>query len=139
MPRTTKHLTAHQFKKGEPTANPLGRGLEKPEIKALRNLSEQEMVEIGSLVVKGSIEQLKKVKDDPKSSVLKCMMAAVAIKTISTGNPQALDILLTRLVGKPKDHVVVTSNNTSTITAAVGVVQLEANVKATMDKLESEC
>ena len=115
MPRNLSNLKP--FKKGQ-SGNPLGRSLENPEMKKLKNLTEAEMVEVGSLVVKGTIKQLRAIKDDPNASALKCMMAAVAIKTISTGNPQALDILLNRLVGKAKERVEVVSTNAHAIAAA---------------------
>ncbi len=129
-------MEATKWKKGQ-SGNLAGGRKHSPEIKALRNLTEEEMVEIGSLVVKGSIEELRAIKNDPNASALKCMMASVAIKTIATGNAQALDILLNRLVGKARDRVEIVSNNQTNLTAAIGIVD-EERIKSILDKIRSD-
>ena len=107
MPKTTKHLKEHQFKKGQ-TGNAQGGKLHDPVIKKLKNLTEHEMIEIGSLVLKGSVDELRAIAKDGKASALKCMMAAVAVRTISKGDPAALEVLLNRLIGKVKERLDVT-------------------------------
>lgn len=99
-----------KWKKGQ-SGNPLGGKIQNVEKRAIRNLTEQEMIEIGSLVVKGSLAELKEIAKDPNASALKCMMAAVAVKTISKGDPYALDTLLNRLVGKPKERIEMTGQD----------------------------
>lgn len=94
----------YKFKKGV-SGNPLGGKIHDPEIRKLRNLTKEEMIEVGSLVLKGSVEELKAIGKDPKASALKCMMAAVAVRTIQKGDPYALDVLLNRLIGKVKEEV----------------------------------
>lgn len=135
MPKT-KHLEKHMFKKGQ-SGNPEGGRAHNPDLRLIKNLTEAEMVEIGSLVVKGSIEDLKKIKDDPKTTVLKAMMASVAIKTIQTGNPQALDILLNRLVGKAKERVEITSDNRTKVSAEVAIVDV-SQVRDILTKIRSD-
>lgn len=135
MPRPSppKH---QQWKKGQ-SGNPSGRRPDPPELRAIKNLTEEELVEIGSLVVKGNIDDLKRIKDDPNTTVLKAMIAAVAIKTIAKGDGQALEVLLNRLIGKVKDKVEVTSTNQTAITAAVGTFDMEA-LKAARAKILSD-
>lgn len=94
----------HQFKKGE-VRNPLGAGAHNPELRKLKTLTEQELVEVGSLVIKGSIVELQAIMKDPNCTALKAMMASVAIKAINKGDGVALDILLNRIVGKVKERV----------------------------------
>lgn len=74
-------------------------------MKKIRNLTEQEMIEIGSLVLKGSVDELRVIAKDGTASALKCMMAAVAVRTISKGDPHALEVLLNRLIGKVKERL----------------------------------
>lgn len=131
-----EHLKPHHFKKGV-SGNPEGRPPLTPEQKALRNLTEAEMVEIGSLVVKGNIAELKKLMKNPKTTVLKAMMAAVAVKTIQSGNPSALDTLLNRLVGKVKDVVEVNSNNKN-LNANLNAEVSEEQIKTAIEKLEKD-
>ncbi len=104
-----KQLEKFRFKKGV-SGNPEGGRKHDPELRKLRNLTKEEMVEIGSLIVKGDIAELERLKNAikkvakgelaPKVPVLQAMMASVALKTIATGDANALDILLNRLVGR---------------------------------------
>lgn len=110
-----------RFRKGV-SGNLEGGRKHNPEIKAIKRLTEAEMIEVGSLVLKGNIRELQLVLKDPTSSVLKCMMAGVAIKTIQKGDPHALDVLLNRLIGKVKERVEVTG-----IDAPKVIVNLPAN------------
>ena len=111
-----------RFKKGQ-SGNPLGGKLANPEMRAIRNLTEAEMVNIGSLILKGSIKDLQAIAKDPNSTVLQAMMAAVAVKTMQKGDAQALDVLLNRLIGKVKERVEVTGN----ALAPLVVVSLPSN------------
>lgn len=101
-------------KKGEPSRNPKGRQIENPEMKKIKNLTREELVEVGSLVLKGSVDELRAIAKDGKATALKCMVAAVAVRTISKGDPQALDALLNRLIGKVKEHIEVDGLNLGT-------------------------
>lgn len=125
-----------RFKKGE-VANPLGGRAHNPALKRLKNLTEDEMVEIGSMIVKGSIDELKAIGNNPKAGVLKMMMASVALNTIKKGDAHALEILLTRLIGKPKDRVEVVSTSHTTLAGEVGVYDA-SKINAALDKLERD-
>ncbi len=100
----------HRWKAGQ-SGNPLGRGAGDPALTAIKNLTKAELIEIGNLVIKGSVKQLRELKDDEDQTVLKRMLASVCVKVISKGDMQALDVLLNRLVGKVKDDVTVTNLN----------------------------
>jgi len=63
------------------------------------------MIEIGSMVLKGSIEDLKAVLKDPKASGLKCMIAGVAVRVIMKGDAHGMDLLLNRLIGRSKQKI----------------------------------
>lgn len=114
-PRKTKPTPPkeHQWKKGQ-SGNPLGARLHNPETKALKNLTKQELIDIGNLIVKGDIESLTAIRDSVKTggkgvSVLSVWIASVAMRSIESGDMHALDILLNRLIGKVKDDVTLTS------------------------------
>ncbi len=93
------------IKKGE-IRNPLGGRAHNPVMKAFKSLTEAEMMEIGTLVLKGSLTELKAIKNNQENtSVLKAMLAGVAIRTIEKGDPTALDVLLNRLIGKVRENV----------------------------------
>lgn len=93
-----------QWKKGQ-SGNPSGRPADPPELKRLKNLTKAELVEIGNLVVKGDMKSLLQISKDPKATVIKTMLAAVAVKVIQKGDMHSLDVLLNRLVGKVKDEI----------------------------------
>lgn len=91
-------------KKGDPSPNPNGRP---PDMlnRALKKLSIQELEQIGNIIVKGNVEQLKAVAADPTASVIKVMVASIAIGIIKKNDMSALDKLLDRLLGKVKQTV----------------------------------
>ncbi len=101
-----------RIKKGE-VRNPLGAGAQHPEIRALRNLTKDEMAEVGSLIVKGDLAEIRQIIEDSKPgsnsktkhSTLKVMLASVAIRVINRGDMHALDILLNRLIGRPIETI----------------------------------
>ncbi len=121
------------WKKGQ-SGNPKGGLAHDPALKKLKRLTKDEMIEIGSMVVKGSVASLRAIAKDPNESALKCMMAAVAVRTIVKGDPKALDALLNRLIGKVKDEVHV-SNPDGTLRDKLSMSQAErAALIATMEK-----
>ena len=114
----TEHLKKHQIKKGE-VRNPIGAGAHDPALRAVRFMTKDEMAEVGKLILDKDFQQLRemadslKVNDGKKKniSVLKAMVASVAMRIISKGDMHALDILLNRLVGKVKDEVQLNGEN----------------------------
>ncbi len=85
--------------------NPAGRPKDPPEMRRLKNLTKQELVDVGNIIVKGNMDDLKNIKGDPEASVLKTMIAAIAARVIRQGDMHALNVLLDRLIGKVKDEV----------------------------------
>lgn len=56
------------------------------------------------------LEQLKKIWDNPKSTVLEKTLASALRKGIEKGNLQNVETLLNRVYGKPKEQVDITTN-----------------------------
>lgn len=117
-----KAAEPYKFKKGQ-SGNPSGGRAHDPALRMIRHLTKAELVEIGNLVIKNNMEELKKIGKDPNASVIKTMLAAVAVKIITKGDMHALDVLLNRLVGKVKDEV----EHTGTLHAPQVVVTLPSN------------
>lgn len=63
------------------------------------------MAEIGTLILNGKLEDLRKVKDDPSATVLKVLLAAIVIKALNTGDYSALESILNRMIGKVRENV----------------------------------
>lgn len=108
------------------SGNPSGRPKLDPELRAIKNLTNKELIEIGNLVIKGNIEELKQVQRDPQATVIKTMIAAVAVKIISKGDMGALDVLLNRLIGKVKDETKISGGFNTALPAQV-IVTLPPN------------
>lgn len=102
--RNNPIIKANQWKPGQ-SGNPGGRPADPPELKKLRHLTKQELVEIGNLIIKGSVEELKLIAQNPKTTVIQAMIASVAWRAIKRGDTQALDGILNRMIGKVKDEV----------------------------------
>lgn len=93
-----------RWKKGQ-SGNPAGKPPDPPELKALKNLTKKELVDVANIIIKGNTDELLGLKDDPDASVLQVMIASIAVRVIKKGDMAALDILLNRLIGKVKDEV----------------------------------
>jgi hypothetical protein len=103
------------FPKGR-SGNPSGRAKGDIELQKIKSLTKKEVKEIGDLIVKGNLEQLKSKSNDPNASVLTVWFASVAIKSINRGDMGSLNVLLDRLIGRVKDDVEVTFPKPTIIT-----------------------
>jgi hypothetical protein len=93
-----------RWKPGQ-SGNPAGGPKDPPEIKKIKNLTKIELIEVANLIIKGNLDELMDLKDNPDASVLQVMIAGVAIRVMKKGDMTALDILLNRLIGKVKDEI----------------------------------
>lgn len=120
---TTKRVMpkGKPFPKGV-SGNPLGGKMHNKELKAIRRLTAVEVAEIGGMILQNNLAALKAIAKDPDASVLKTMIASVAVKTIEKGDAHALDKLLDRLIGKVRDEIKVTSVGNPLVTAQVVVL-----------------
>ncbi len=92
------------YKKGQ-SGNPGGRPKDPPELKKIRQLSRQELVEIGNLVIRADVNELKKIRKDGTTGALKAMVVAIALRAIVKGEHHAFEALMTRLIGKVHDEI----------------------------------
>src|SRR4051812_6901320 len=98
--------TRTRFKKGQ-IANPRGAGAHDRTLYEIRRLSNQEVVEVGTLLLLGDITSLRAMAKDKNASALKVMLASLVVKAMR-GNVGAFNALLDRIIGKVKDKVEMT-------------------------------
>lgn len=120
-PNSLKNLKPQR--KGEPSINPGGRPPDALNA-AMKKLTKQELEDVASMIIKGSIADLEILMKNKQTTVLKAMIAGVAIKTIKSGDSSALNALLDRLVGKVKDHL---HHSGSTGPAPTVILKLPSN------------
>lgn len=100
-------------------ANPRGGGAHDPDKKIIRRLTQVQVAEVGSLILDGNLDELRRIIGDPKEGVppaadaspLKIWFATVALKGISKGDMHSLSIFLDRVVGKVKDKIELSGQN----------------------------
>lgn len=93
------------YKKGDAETRRRGRPTEPPELKLMRRLTKQELIEVGELVIMGNIATLKKLRTDDRCTVLKGMFISVCLKILRDGDMEKFDRLISRFIGKVKDEV----------------------------------
>jgi len=101
-PKSLKNLKP--LKKGQ-VLNPDGARTHNKALQEVRRLTKEELAEVGSLIIRHNIDELRAIAKNPKTTVLKAMCAALAIRVISRGDPSAYDALLNRLVGKVPEKI----------------------------------
>lgn len=94
------------FPKGN-KLNPIGANAHDPKLRAVRKLTRSELADVGALMVKGDVDALTKIRNDPKETALRAIIASVCLRALNDGDMRAFDVLLNRLIGKVKDEVVV--------------------------------
>ena len=104
MPGYKDPPVQYQFKPGQ-SGNPAGRAIEDPAIARLRKLTKEELASCASWLLKGTLADIEKVLKDPSTTLLQRMVAAVAGRIISKGDPVAWSLFLDRIIGKVKEVV----------------------------------
>lgn len=117
--RARSNANLKPIKKGE-VRNPHGRRAHKnfKLTHTIRNLTVQQVAEIAIAVVSNNLDAMREIRADPNSSVLKVWIASVAIKGISKGDMSSLNMLLDRIVGKPKEFIQLSGDNVNPVRLA---------------------
>lgn len=111
-----------RIKKGE-VRNPEGARAHNQALKNLKHLTKKELADLTNLIIKGDLDQLKRIaKKEVKASVLQVMVAAVCVKVIEKGDMHSLNMLLDRIIGKVKDEVHHSGSVGGEVTGRVSVV-----------------
>jgi poly-beta-hydroxyalkanoate depolymerase len=98
------------FKKGE-VANPNGRP--KKYVSLLRDAGYKlsEINDTIQVMMAMDLDELKSVFDNPKATILEKTIANAMRKSLSKGSLYSLETLLTRVYGKPKEQMDITTDN----------------------------
>lgn len=116
-------------KKGE-VRNPLGAGAQ-PHNKiktALRKMTTEQVQEIAAAVVGNNLQNMQAIRDDPDTPVLKVWIASIALQGIRDGNMTSLNMLLDRIIGRSREHIVLTGDNNNPIRVAAQQMTHEERV-----------
>jgi hypothetical protein len=101
---TKKKVPGRPFQKGQ-SGNPLGGQLHNPEMRAIKRLSEKELIEVATFVLNSKVSQIKARMKHPDTSVLQGMVLGLALKCMTRGDASAFNALMDRLLGKVKDNL----------------------------------
>ena len=82
------------------SGNPNGRPVIPEEIKKMRKLTNEELKDIGDLLLFGNLDELNKVIADPRETVLRIWFAKIIKRAVENNELDPLETLLDRLVGK---------------------------------------
>lgn len=108
-PKITEEFKKQQFKKGQ-SGNPKGGPKIPDTMKKLKSLTEAELVEVGTVLLKGKLSELKALAKDPHTTVIQAMVAGMALKAISRGDSPAFNAIMDRLLGKVKENLNLSGN-----------------------------
>lgn len=113
------------FKKGD-VGNPNGAKAHKGPKAMLKKLTKELLKDMIEATTNGTVNDLKAIAENPKSTALQVALATSMVKMINKGDYLTLEAMLQRVVGKVKDELDVTSNG-QTMPAAQVHVYLPAN------------
>jgi hypothetical protein len=99
-----KKIVGRPFKKGI-SGNPLGGKLHNPEIKKVKALTEAELIEVATFILKSTVGDIKKKIKDPSTSMLQGMVLGLGLKAMTKGDASSFNALMDRLLGKVKENV----------------------------------
>jgi hypothetical protein len=100
--RHREQLRKIQAKKGEPGRNPLGRS--NPKLAAARRLTNFEIAEVGSILVREGVKGLKKMMKDPNISNLQYILCRMVMDA-RDGDEKVTQHLFDRIAGKVTDKM----------------------------------
>lgn len=93
-----------KFQKGF-SGNPNGRPKLPGPVKAMRSMNADQIAEIGTVLLEGTVEDLKAIVQNPNTSIIKKWAATVIINGMKTGDMKAFDGILNRVVGRVEKKV----------------------------------
>jgi hypothetical protein len=93
-----------QFKPGQ-SGNPNGRPQLSADERRIRKLTNDEIKEVGSLLLAGKESELAALVASDETPILKKWMANVALIGLKSGDERRMTALLDRIVGKVKEEI----------------------------------
>jgi hypothetical protein len=104
MPRETsdKKLPAKAWKKGQ-SGNPKGRPKIRQDLKNVKVMTNTEVSALLWRLMSKTTEELRLMVEDPETPAMELMVARIIDKGLLEGDPQRLNFLLDRTIGKVID------------------------------------
>lgn len=84
--------------------NPKGRPPMSAERKLVRDLTREQLAELGKLIIERNYDELEAIASSKQSNILMMMIASALCRSARTGNWDDCEALITRIVGKPKEE-----------------------------------
>lgn len=137
MPKTTKHLKPHQFKKGAPSANPKGRIPLTPVERELRKLSLKTHREVIEMALTGTVADLRAMAEDPTTPAIQVGIATAIMRAIKDGDPSVLERFAARIIGKIPDVIQIEATADINVNAQVAALS-DVELRARLDKIRSD-
>ena len=102
-----KHPGSENLKPWKPgeSGNGKGRPPVPEDVKRIRKLTNDEIKEVGSLLLSGKQSELEALLKSDDTPMLKKWIASVAIAGVNAGDEKKLDAILNRIVGKVKEEI----------------------------------
>ena len=116
------------FPKGQ-SGNPAGSSARKRQLRQIAALTNEQVSDIGALILNGDRKALAEIGQDPDATVLQVWMAGLVVNSMKKGCPQTFRVLMDRLVGRSKETVEYSG-------PGGGPIQSERVVMTTEQKLE---
>ena len=107
MSKKTGRRPTNPFPKNN-NLNPNGRPPLSPELKLVRNLTQEQLAQLGKLMLEKNYDELELIANSPQSNALLAMIASAIAKAVRSGNWEQAEFLMQRIVGKPKENLEVT-------------------------------
>jgi hypothetical protein len=93
-----------QWEKGE-SGNPKGRPKKLVPSMKVEGYKLTEINDTIQSIISMTVEELKKVWDNPKSTILEKTVAGALKKSLEKGNLESVETLINRVYGKPKEKI----------------------------------
>lgn len=109
MPRN--HVPPEKRIQPGQTRNPKGSSDKARSLGKLRRLTNEQVSEIGTLVLEGNRQALVDIKNDKDATVLQVWMADLIVASMRKGDPAAFRAILDRICGKPRESIAISGDD----------------------------
>lgn len=97
--------------------NPIGGQAHNPELRRLKQMTREELAEVGGLVVQQNISELEAVAKSKTHSALQVWFATIALEAIKQKQTGLMNALLDRIVGKIPEKIELTGADGGPLTS----------------------
>lgn len=114
--------------------NPNGRPKTPEDLKQARKLTSLELERALNEFLSKSKDELKEIKENPKSTMLQLMIHSIVVNAVNKGDQQRMDFLLNRTIGKIEEKLKINSQSIVQV-AQVSKKDLDAAYKRAQEKV----